>query len=189
MTARRPATPSTDSTAGVRATSYAHGGLPRAADTPAVDPATLIDAAIVDLRDERRDCLLGHAASYGVHVGEGYVCDLHAYERPERAVSIHQIRPLERAYHIGDALIGKAWVIGPVIAAWSSITDRKRVWDSEDEAVTWLLGEVSGPTPSRYPATEAEAEAYVCHRCGGDGEINPDDYPCRACGGTGEART
>ena len=41
----------TDSTAGVRATSYAHGGSRTA--TPAVDPDTLIDAAIVDLRDDR----------------------------------------------------------------------------------------------------------------------------------------
>ena len=171
MTARRPAAPSTDSTAGASATSYAHGGSRTAA--PAVDPAALIDAAIVDLRDERRDCLLGHAASYGVRVGEGYVCELHAYERPERAVNVSQVRPLERAYHIGDALIGRAWVIGPVIAAWSSITDRKRVWDSEDEAVTWLLGEVSGPAPSRYPATETE----TCRipECDGSGRVTIAD--------------
>ena len=148
--------------------------------------ALLIDAAIVDLRDEHRDCLLGHAASYGVHVGDGYVCELHAYERPERAVSVRQVRPLEHAYHIGDALIGKAWVVGPVIAVWSSITDRKRVWDSEDEAVTWLLGEVSGPAPSRYPETEAEAEEYVCHRCNGDGDRDQTET-CRIpeCDGSG----
>ena len=61
--------------------------------------------------------------------------------------------------------------------------------DLRDERRDCLLGEVSGPAPSRYPETEAEAEEYVCHRCNGDGEINPDDYPCWVCGGTGEART
>ena len=119
----------------------------------------LLTAALVDLRDEPAPCCImgGHTPSYGMRADDGWVCELHAYQEPARAVRTVRLRELEHAYMVGDTLIGKAWVIATpgstaidgrplthVIAVWSPSSDRKRICDSEPEAIEWLLGEWSG---------------------------------------------